>query len=132
MCVYDIYLEDMQLYHENIAAAKQQILARAKKHSARSRVRLQQEWPVDELGPLLDVDDPGGSAMNAKVAAEKELERTRAQLDPALRSVLTAKVLRVKVDFNLRADADSSGYRAFLEMEARLKKKEQERKAESN
>lgn len=87
LCVYDIYLEDMQTFHENIANVKQEILLRASKDKHQFTL---EEWPEDELGPLEDAmamaqGDITSDPLDVKLQAEKELERTRSQLDPALR-----------------------------------------------
>lgn len=106
----------MQLFHEKLAEAKATIQAKAKADGIQLS---NQDWPEDVLGPIeTNVDQ-----LDPKVQAEQELERTRSQLDPALRWVSP-------VDFAWYCMLMKyTVTRAFLEMEARLKKKEHDRKA---
>ncbi|KAK4052592.1 hypothetical protein OIO90_004220 [Microbotryomycetes sp. JL221] len=108
-CVYDIYLESIENWHEQVSASKVQVLDKLRRdaaHLVSSISTAPRDWPEDIFGtwdPQELKQDASNSTTStnaieqAKVKAEKELERTRASLDPALR--------------------------AFLEMEARLKKK---------
>ncbi|BGP03122.1 hypothetical protein RTG_02892 [Rhodotorula toruloides ATCC 204091] len=101
VCVYDLYLSDLEDFQLSLASARKAIMARLDALPAAEKERRMKEWP-DELG-----DKPGEGVVgkeggvDAKREAEKELERERKTLDPTVR--------------------------AFLEMEARLKAKSKDR-----
>ncbi|KAM0791046.1 hypothetical protein ACM66B_004341 [Microbotryomycetes sp. NB124-2] len=109
-CVYDIYLDSIETFHVLVTEAKAKVLDKIKRDVGSKVEQAPEGWPVDvfgewdpsEIGEDNVVHEKGTSKATdvAKRKAEKELERTRAALDPALR--------------------------AFLEMEARLKKKAQQ------
>lgn len=71
-CTYDVYLEDLELYHEDLADAKAKIMVLGE-------VR-REDWP-EELGEM----GGGGKGEDPKVVAEREAEKMRAGLDPAVR-----------------------------------------------
>ncbi|BGP35021.1 hypothetical protein JCM10296v2_006851 [Rhodotorula toruloides] len=99
VCVYDLYLSDLEHFQLSLASARKAIMARLDALPPHEKERRMKEWP-EELG-----DKPGEGVVgkeggvDAKREAEKELERERKTLDPTVR--------------------------AFLEMEARLKAKKQ-------
>ncbi|GAA5826842.1 hypothetical protein JCM11251_002915 [Rhodosporidiobolus azoricus] len=111
-CVYDLYLEDLELYHSLLSSAKSTILIRLASLHDRGQALEEVEkrdWP-EELGKkeevLAEVARGGsgrkggvGEEQEAKQKAQKELEKAREGLDPTMR--------------------------AFLEMEAKMKAKQQ-------
>ncbi|GAA5895495.1 hypothetical protein JCM6882_006270 [Rhodosporidiobolus microsporus] len=116
-CVYDLYLEDLEVYHSLLSSAKSTVLTRLKSlHDRGSPVEEVErgEWP-EELGKREEVleEAAGGGEKGAKGGAkdgkekeeevrrkaQKELEKAREGLDPTMR--------------------------AFLEMEAKMKAKQQ-------
>ncbi|GJN93324.1 hypothetical protein Rhopal_006371-T1 [Rhodotorula paludigena] len=113
-CVYDLYLEDLEHYHDALASARKLVVDKLRARRGLGTEAWRAAWPA-ELGTvdeaLEDVDEgaagKGGREKEeeAKKRAEKELQRTREQLDPAMR--------------------------AFLEMEARMKAKQRERETSS-
>ena len=76
-CVYDIYMDDLSHYHEQIADAKAKLLDISTREPISAA-----DWPSDELGPM---EERAASSEEAKVKAERDLERERSQLDPSLR-----------------------------------------------
>lgn len=77
VCVYDLYLEDVQHFHEQLEDARKTVLYKVESQGLVVNVT---EWPK-ELGEMEQAEkDP-------KVLAERELERTRKSLDPGLRRV---------------------------------------------
>lgn len=125
-CVYDLYLDDLEHFHAQVRDAKRQILEALRAESAKGAsggggtVDLS-GWPERELGPPPTVADlqsddqadqgpgpnpnlttAGAEGVDPAEAAEREAAAARRQVsDPTLR--------------------------AFLEMEARMKKKQQGR-----
>ncbi|BGO95172.1 hypothetical protein NBRC10512_004161 [Rhodotorula toruloides] len=101
VCVYDLYLSDLEHFQLSLASARKAIMARLDALPPHEKEQKMKEWP-DELG-----DKPGEGVVgkeggvDAKKEAEKELERERKTLDPTVR--------------------------AFLEMEARVKAKGKDR-----
>ncbi|KAM0755766.1 hypothetical protein T439DRAFT_282584, partial [Meredithblackwellia eburnea MCA 4105] len=91
-CIYDIYVEDLEFYHEQIVAARKALLAKGSEVSAA-------EWP-EELGERAMDDTSSPKEADPKAEAERALQETYKTLDPSMR--------------------------AFLEMEARLKKKQKD------
>ncbi|GAA5969625.1 hypothetical protein JCM21900_005868 [Sporobolomyces salmonicolor] len=105
-CVYDLYLDDMEHFHSLVSSARSVVLARLRALNPAEHARERERWPVDHLGKLEEAEGEEGKGKGekediAKAKAEKELDRTRKELDP--------------------------GMRAFLEMEARMKKKQKEK-----
>ncbi|BGP27317.1 hypothetical protein JCM10295v2_006285 [Rhodotorula toruloides] len=102
VCVYDLYLSDLEHFQHSLSSARKAIMARLDTTlSAEEKETRMREWP-DEFGDRPGegvVGEEGG--VDAKREAEKELERERKTLDPTVR--------------------------AFLEMEARLKAKSKDR-----
>ena len=118
-CVYDLYLDDLEHFHSQVREAKHQILATLRAEAAAAGTGKGTPvdlsgWPESQLGPpptlteLSDAtpsdnnrgDSKSGSPDPAEVA-EREAAEARKQIsDPTLR--------------------------AFLEMEARMKKKQQD------
>lgn len=108
-CVYDLYMEDIELHHEQVANARAALRAKG--------VHIDPEdWPK-ELGQMYS------EGVNPKEAAEKEVEASIALLDPSTRCVRCRHELE-------RERADGCN-RAFLEMEQKMKKKQREHEQES-
>ncbi|GAA5954290.1 hypothetical protein JCM3765_005341 [Sporobolomyces pararoseus] len=104
-CIYDIYLEDLSSFHLDLSETRSKILKSLKQLPLERRAEVEKNWPEDALGDLDNcLEGEGGNtkgdAATAKAMAEKELEKARQDLDPATR--------------------------AFLEMEAKMKKKQQQ------
>ncbi len=95
-CVYDLYAEDLQDYRDDLRAARQRILAAEPKVS-------QAEWDEDLLGQYPKDDGDTSIAAQGKAQAQEdvqdEVDAVISNLDPSMR--------------------------AFLEMERRLKRKQQ-------
>ncbi|GAA5865751.1 hypothetical protein JCM1840_003244 [Sporobolomyces johnsonii] len=109
-CVYDLYLEDMEHFHALVSSARSAVLARWRALNPVERARERERWPVAELGALEEAEGEEGKGQGekediARAKAERELDRTRKELDP--------------------------GMRAFLEMEARMKKKQKEKDSQA-
>ncbi|GAA5871188.1 hypothetical protein JCM8547_001481 [Rhodosporidiobolus lusitaniae] len=97
-CIYDLYLEDLEHFHEVLASSRQKALDQVKNLREGGQLVPTGEWPkewgsLEEEGKEKEVDP--------KEKAKEELERTRQDLDPTMR--------------------------AFLEMEARMKAKQKEK-----
>ncbi|BGP51282.1 hypothetical protein JCM10450v2_007211 [Rhodotorula kratochvilovae] len=112
ICVYDLYLEDLENFHSSVSAARSAVL-----DQLREGARLDEgDWPPELLGPWEDAekelkgvkDGASGEEREqaAREQAERELKRARDALDPSMR--------------------------AFLEMEARMKAKQREKTAPSS
>ncbi|KAK4703288.1 hypothetical protein P7C70_g2927, partial [Phenoliferia sp. Uapishka_3] len=121
-CVYDIYLSDLEVYHDQLLDARQALLSKGLING--------DDWPP-ELGERAAAAEVGGAEGGgegaAKRQAEKALEGVYKTLDPSMRYDRTTP-------FSLCADETADGAspracRAFLEMEARLKKKDKDREA---
>ena len=80
-CVYDIYLEDLELYHDQLAAARAKLAPLAVADN---------EWPP-ELGSR-DVQKGG----DPKEMAERALQESYRLMEPSMRSVLVCGRGRVK------------------------------------
>lgn len=114
-CVYDLYLDDLEHFHSQVREAKRQILNTLRAEAAGTGAPVDLSgWPESQLGPpptLSEMSDAtpydnngsdttSGPPYPAEVA-EREAAEARKQIsDPTLR--------------------------AFLEMEARMKKKQQD------
>lgn len=109
-CTWDIYMDDLSHWHEQIADVKAQL----KDIHVREPIPAS-EWPTELLGPM--EEQAVISKDEAKAKAEQELERERAQLDPSLRLV----------NPNISKASLTRYDRAFLELEARLKKKQRDK-----
>lgn len=93
-CVYDLYLEDLEHYHDALASARKLVVDKLRARRGLGTEAWRAAWPA-ELGPvdeaLEDVDEgaagKGGREKEEETRkrAEKELQRTREQLDPAMR-----------------------------------------------
>ncbi|GAA5840113.1 hypothetical protein JCM5353_008514 [Sporobolomyces roseus] len=100
-CVYDLYLEDIEHYHGQIASFKSLILNETLPSlSQEEQEMVRRDWPVEIFGEFGEREREGEGA---KEKAERELRETRKALDPATR--------------------------AFLEMEEKIKKKQSEKKS---
>ncbi|KAK4046350.1 hypothetical protein OIV83_006131 [Microbotryomycetes sp. JL201] len=91
-CVYDIYLDSVETYHVLVTQAKSKVLDKLRHERGDADwERAPVGWPVDVFGdwdPSEGHVSEAGTAKTteeAKRKAEKELERTRSTLDPALR-----------------------------------------------
>ncbi|GAA5877953.1 hypothetical protein JCM3774_004765 [Rhodotorula dairenensis] len=121
-CVYDLYLDDLEHFHSQVRDAKRRILDSLRAESARPGVQVDLSgWPERELGPPPSESDlrrggndgaDSGSGSTAGPAA------TRAA-DPAEVAEREAAEARNQIS--------DPTLRAFLEMEARMKKKQQKR-----
>lgn len=72
-CVYTLYMEDIELHHRQVAEARAALRDKG--------VRIDpKDWP-EELGQMYS------EGLDAKEAAEKEVEASIASLDPTTRCV---------------------------------------------
>ncbi|SCZ97561.1 BZ3500_MvSof-1268-A1-R1_Chr4-3g07249 [Microbotryum saponariae] len=96
ICVYDSYLSSIEEYHDALSSTLEELRNKIQQQSLRVEAK---DWPA-ELGPFDAFVKRGASqtVQGAKERAEDELKRVKSSLDPSLR--------------------------AFLEMEARLKAKQ--------
>jgi len=100
-CVYDLYLEDIEHYHDQLGSFKSLILNETLPLlSEEEQEMVRRDWPVEIFGEFGEREREGEGA---KEKAERELRETRKALDPATR--------------------------AFLEMEEKIKKKQSEKKS---
>lgn len=87
-CIYDIFLEELESYHSELADSKSRIFARYEQLDPSERQEVTETWPKDLLGDLEQFCRDGsrvGDAAGATALAEKELEKARQSLDPATR-----------------------------------------------
>ncbi|GAA5899839.1 Dpc25p [Sporobolomyces salmoneus] len=101
-CIYDIYLEELESYHSDLSLSKSSILKKLEHLDGSQRKEVERNWPKDALGDFKEFQKGGKGGKGVKETAQRELEKAREGLDPATR--------------------------AFLEMEAKMKKKQQEQK----
>ncbi|GAA5942684.1 oxidoreductase-like domain-containing protein [Sporobolomyces koalae] len=94
-CIYDVYLEDLELYHSRLAETRSTLSTQIARLSRSDQQRVEREWPIDILGSFEALGAEAGP--DSKRLAQIQLEQARNQLDPATR--------------------------AFLEMEAKMKQK---------
>lgn len=114
-CVYDLYLDDLEHFHSQVREAKRQILNTLRAEAAGTGAPVDLSgWPESQLGPpptlsemsdATPYDNNGSDTTsgppNPAEVAEREAAEARKQIsDPTLRT--------------------------FLEMEARMKKKQQD------
>lgn len=99
ICVYDLYLEDLENFHSSVSAARSAVL-----DQLREGARLDEgDWPPELLGPWEDAekelkgvkDGASGEEREqaAREQAERELKRARDALDPSMRCVSTSPVV---------------------------------------
>ncbi|GAA6009122.1 hypothetical protein JCM11491_005758 [Sporobolomyces phaffii] len=87
-CVYDVYLDDVHLYHDRLAQLRPRLVAAFRnRNRANDNDDARAQWPSDILGPL-DDDDATTPLRSAKELAKRALEDARRALDPATRAFL--------------------------------------------
>jgi aarF domain-containing kinase len=129
-CIYDVYLEDLQLFHQTLVPETRTKLINILRQRRRDDSDIVDEliklWPENTLGkrPNLTTDDDdeeskSTTAQEAKQVAQRELRKVRNSLDPATRSVFLFLEIKEETDPVLSI----IHFRAFLEMEEKIKNK---------
>lgn len=120
VCVYDLYLSDLEDFQLSLASARKAIMARLDALPAAEKERRMKEWP-DELG-----DKPGEGVVgkeggvDAKREAEKELERERKTLDPTVRCV--ARLAQVRCSLVWASGTDCMGLSSCAGLSSRWRR----------
>ena len=79
-CVYDLYLEDVEHFHELVSESKSRILELLPTLPRAEQDQVERDWPVEVLGKFGE-----GEGESVKEKAERELKEARSALDPATR-----------------------------------------------
>lgn len=119
-CVYDLYLDDLEHFHAQARQARTEILdqlRRRRQHRQEEATTVLAEWPRAELGP-----PPTEAELWSTAGADRVVPFGQAEgggEDPAAVAEREAAAARREIS--------DPTLRAFLEMEARLKKQQQQR-----
>ncbi|POY70986.1 hypothetical protein BMF94_6013 [Rhodotorula taiwanensis] len=119
-CVYDLYLDDLEHFHAQARQARTEILdqlRRQRQHRQEEATTVLAEWPRAELGP-----PPTEAELWSTAGADRVVPFGQAEgggEDPAAVAEREAAAARREIS--------DPTLRAFLEMEARLKKQQQQR-----